>query len=92
MVRQFRVRVHAYVLMNNHYHLVVETPEGNLSRAIQWLNVSYVAWFNRREARVGPLMQGRFKAIVVENAEWAYELSLYVHLNPVFQQDARPAQ
>lgn len=85
MVQRFRVRVHAYVLMNNHYHLVVETPEGNLSRAIQWLNVSYVAWFNRRANRVGPLMQGRFKAIVVENSEWAYELSLYVHLNPVMR-------
>ena len=47
---RFRLKVHAYVLMSNHYHLVVQTPEANLSRAIQWLNVSYVAWFNRRGA------------------------------------------
>jgi hypothetical protein len=55
----------------------VESPEANVSRAIQWLNVSYVAWFNRRHDRVGPLMQGRFKSILVENSAWAYELSVY---------------
>jgi REP element-mobilizing transposase RayT len=85
VVMRFRIRLHAYVLMGNHYHLVVQTPEANLSRAVQWLNVSYVAWFNRRHERVGPLMQGRFKALVIENGAWAYELSLYVHLNPVMR-------
>ena len=85
MVVRFRVKLHAYVLMDNHYHLIVQTPEANLSRAVQWLNVSYVAWFNRKHERVGPLMQGRFKAIVVEDGAWAYELSLYVHLNPVMR-------
>ena len=85
VVARFRVKIHAYVLMGNHYHLIVQTPEANLSRAIQWLNVSYVAWFNRRHDRVGPLLQGRFKALVVEDAAWAYELSLYVHLNPVMR-------
>jgi putative transposase len=83
MTQLFRVQVHAYVLMSNHYHLVVQTPEANLSRAIQWLNVSYAAWFNRRNDRVGPLFQGRFKGLLVEDAGWAYELTLYVHLNPV---------
>ena len=85
MVGRFRVKLHAYVMMGNHYHLIVQTPEANLSRAIQWLNVSYVAWYNRKYDRVGPLMQGRFKAIVVEDGSWAYELSLYVHLNPVMR-------
>ncbi len=85
MVERFRVVVHAQVQMDNHYHLIVQTPEANLSRAIQWLNVSYVAWFNKRHTRVGPLLQGRFKAMVVEGAGWAYELSLYVHLNPVMR-------
>jgi REP element-mobilizing transposase RayT len=85
MVARFRVKLHAYVLPGNHYHLILQTPEANLSRAIQWLNVSYVAWFNRKHERVGPLMQGRFKAIVVEDGAWAYELSLYVHLNPVMR-------
>jgi len=85
MVGRFLVKVHAYVLMGNHYHLILQTPEANLSRAVQWLNVSYVVWFNRRHDRVGPLLQGRFKALVVENGEWAYELSLYAHLNPVMR-------
>ena len=84
-VERFRLRVHAYVQMSNHYHLIVQTPEANLSGAMQWLNVSYVAWFNRRHDRVGPLMQGRFKSLLVEDAGWAYELSLYVHLNPVMR-------
>jgi REP element-mobilizing transposase RayT len=82
-VQRFRVVLHAHVEMDNHYHLITQTPEANLSRAIQWLNVSYVAWFNRRHDRVGPLFQGRFKSIPVQDGAWAYELSLYVHLNPV---------
>ena len=48
MVDRFGIAVHAYVLMENHYHLIVECPDANLSRAIQWLNVSYVVWFNSR--------------------------------------------
>lgn len=77
------VRVHAYVLMSNHYHVVVQTPRANLSRAMQWLNVSYSIWFNKRHRRAGHLLQGRFKAIVMNAEEWALELSRYVHLNPV---------
>jgi REP element-mobilizing transposase RayT len=57
---RFGVRIHAYVLMGNHYHLQIETPQANLSRAMQWLNLSYGAWFNRRQQRSGPLFQGRF--------------------------------
>jgi REP element-mobilizing transposase RayT len=87
MVDRFGIAVHAYVLMENHYHLIVECPDANLSRAIQWLNVSYVVWFNRRHNRVGPLMQGRFKNVLVENSAWAYALSVYVHLNPVMRKD-----
>lgn len=78
------IRLHAYVLMSNHYHLLVQTPNANLSRAVQWLNVAYVVWFNRRHGRVGPLMQGRFKAVPVDGAgAWALDLSAYLHLNPV---------
>jgi len=83
MVERFVVRLHTYVLMDNHYHLMVETPQANLSQAIQWLNVSYSAWFNRRYARVGHLFQGRYQAVVVEHQAWALSLSRYVHLNPV---------
>jgi len=83
MVEQFHVAVHAYVLMGNHYHLLLELQELNLSEALQWLNVSYAAWFNRRHQRVGHLFQGRFKSIVVEPEGWGWELTRYIHLNPV---------
>src|SRR5215471_4310222 len=56
-VERFGIRIHAYVLMDNHYHLLVETPEANLSRAMQWLNVSYSMWFKRRHRRAGHLFQ-----------------------------------
>ena len=82
-VKVFAWRLHAYVLMENHYHLLVETPEPNLGRGMQWLNTSYSVWFNRRCQRVGHLFQGRFKSIVVDPAGWALALSRYVHLNPV---------
>ena len=61
---RFGVRLHTYVLMPNHYHLQIETPRLNLSAAIRWLNLSYVAWFNRKNGRSGPLLQGRFKGVV----------------------------
>lgn len=80
---RFRLGVHAYVCMENHYHLIVSTPDANLSRALHWLNVSYSAWYNRRHQRAGPLFQGRFKSGLIEGAGWGYELSVYVHLNPL---------
>jgi hypothetical protein len=83
MVERFRVRLHAYVLMDNHYHLMAELTEANLSRLGQWLNGSYCLWFNRRHERSGHLFQGRFKSVVVDPMRWALELSRHVHLNPV---------
>jgi REP element-mobilizing transposase RayT len=80
---RFGVRVHAYVLMSNHWHALVETPTANLSRVIQWVQVSYSVWFNRRHRRSGHLFQGRFKAILFEAEALAWGLSQYVHLNPV---------
>jgi putative transposase len=79
----FGWRLHAYVLMDNHFHLLVETPEANLGRGMQWLNVSYSVWFNRRHQRAGHLFQGRYKAILVEPSAWGLALSRYLHLNPV---------
>jgi putative transposase len=79
----FGWQIHAYVLMDNHYHLLVETPEPNLGRGMQWLNVSYSVWFNRRHQRSGHLFQGRYKSILVDPTGWGLELSRYVHLNPV---------
>ena len=82
-VNRFRLEIHAYVLMDNHFHLLVQTMEPNLGAAMQWLNVSYSVWFNRRHGRVGHLLQGRYQALIVEPAQWGLNLSRYVHLNPV---------
>lgn len=83
MVDRFGVRLHAYVLMSNHYHLLLDICNPNLSQAVQWLNVSYSVWFNRRHNRSGHLFQGRFKSVVVEPNIWGLSLSAYIHLNPV---------
>lgn len=80
---RFGVRIHAWVLMDNHFHLQIETPEANLSAALQWLNVSHAAWFNRKFRRAGPLFQGRFKAELTDTEMWAAEVNRYIHLNPV---------
>ena len=82
-VEQFGVVVHAYCLMPNHYHLVVQTPRGNLSRALGWLQTTYTIRFNRRYRRSGHLFQGRFKAQLVDAEEYGRWLVQYVHLNPV---------
>ena len=84
MRERYRVGVLAYVLMGNHYHLLVSTPDANLSRALHWLNVSYGVWYNRRNGWVGPLFQGRFKAVPIDGeGSWALLASEYLHLNPV---------
>ena len=82
-VTLFRWRLHAYVLMGNHYHLLVETPEPTLSRGMRQLNGLYTQGVNRRHRRVGHLFQGRFKAILVERDAHLLELARYVVLNPV---------
>jgi REP element-mobilizing transposase RayT len=82
-VSRFRLMLHSYVLMEDHFHLLVETLEPNLGVAMQWLNVSYSVWFNRRHDRAGHLLQGRYKAVLVDSAGWGLALSRYVHLNPV---------
>src|SRR4030066_2444129 len=74
---------HAYCLMGNHYHLLIETPDGNLSQGMRQLNGIYTQHFNRRHGRVGHLFQGRFKAIVVDRDSYLLELCRYVVLNPI---------
>jgi len=74
---------HAYCLMNNHYHLVIETPDGNLSKGMRQLNGVYTQVFNRRHHRVGHLFQGRFKGILVQKESHFLEVCRYVVLNPV---------
>jgi putative transposase len=80
---RFSIIIHTYSLMNNHYHLLVETPEANLSVAMQWINVSYATYFNRKRGRHGHLFQGRFRAILIEADAYLKHLSRYIHLNPV---------
>jgi putative transposase len=75
--------IHVYCLMNNHYHLMVETPRGNLSQIMKHINSSYTTYYNVKRKRVGHLLQGRYKAIIVDADEYAKELSRYIHLNPV---------
>ena len=82
-VSLFRWKLHAYVLMGNHYHLLLETPEPTLSRGMRQLNGVYTQAFNRFHRRVGHLFQGRFKAILVEKEAHLLELCRYVVLNPV---------
>src|SRR5918995_620648 len=79
---EFYLRVHGYVLMDNHYHLLLETERGGLNRALRYLNGVYTQYFNRRHNRVGHLFQGRYKAILVEKESYLLELSRYIHLNP----------
>jgi len=69
--------------MENHYHLLIETPEGNLSKGMRELNGVYTQWFNQRHKRVGHLFQGRYKAILVEKDAHLLSLCRYVVLNPV---------
>jgi REP element-mobilizing transposase RayT len=83
MVERFKMEVHAYVLMKNHYHLLIHTQEANLSRAIQWLGVSYSVRFNFRHQRTGHLFQGRFKSFLIENERYFTALVLYIHGNPL---------
>ncbi len=75
--------LHCYVLMTNHYHLLIETPEKNLSKIMHHINSSYTTYTNVKRKRSGHLFQGRFKSIVVDKDSYLLELSRYLHLNPV---------
>lgn len=74
---------HAYCLMNNHYHLVIETPDGNLSKGMRQLNGVYTMRFNQRHHTVGHVFQGRYRAILVQKESHLLEVCRYVILNPV---------
>lgn len=91
VVDRFNWRVHAYCLMDNHYHLLVETVDGNLSKGMRQLNGVFTQQSNRRHHRVGHLFQGRFKAILVQKEAYLLELARYIVLNPVRAGMARRA-
>ncbi len=73
----------AYVLMDNHYHLLLKTRRANLSKAMQWFGSTYTRRFNNRHQRSGHLFQGRFKSFIIENDAYLMRLSCYIHRNPV---------
>ncbi len=80
---KFAIKIYAYCLMRNHFHLLAETPRANLSRAMQYLNSAYTAYFNRAHRRTGHVLQGRYKSIVVDKEHYLLTLTRYIHLNPV---------
>ena len=82
-VEQYNIRLYLFVLMANHFHLVFETPEGNCSRFMQSLSTAYTVYYNLKHRRHGHLLDGRYKAKLVEGEEYLLSLTRYVHLNPV---------
>lgn len=80
---RYGAAIYCFCLMDNHYHLLMETPEGNLSQVMQHINGSYTTYYNVKRKRAGHLFQGRYHAILVEAGAYALELSRYIHLNPV---------
>lgn len=82
-IEQYGVRLYLFVLMTNHFHLVLETPKSNCSQFMQSLETAYSVYYNLRHDRHGHLLDGRYKAKVVEGDDYLLALSRYVHLNPV---------
>ena len=78
--RRFDAQIHAYCLMSNHYHLLVETPRGNLDRIMRHLNTQR---YNRRKRSDGPLFRGRYKAILVDEDAYLLQVGRYIHRNPL---------
>lgn len=83
VVKRYNWLCHAYCLMDNHYHFLIETPDANLSIGMRQLNGVYTQFYNRRHRRPGHIFQGRYKAILVDKDNYLLELCRYVVLNPV---------
>ncbi|MEJ5167241.1 MAG: transposase, partial [Thermoanaerobaculia bacterium] len=81
--KRYNFLIYSFCLMPNHYHLLLETPEGNLSKIMRQLNGVYTQKFNKKYGRVGHIFQGRYKAILVEKERYLLELIRYINLNPV---------
>lgn len=93
-LNNYQVLIYCYILMQNHYHLLVETPHGNVSEFMRYFNITYTSYYNKRHNRVGHLYQGRYKSILVDKDNYLTILSRYIHLNPirVEQLMGRPAK
>jgi putative transposase len=83
VIKRFSWLCHGYCLMENHYHLLIETPQANLSRGMRQLNGVYTQWWNFKYRKTGHLFQGRYKAVIVDKDAYLRELSRYIVLNPV---------
>jgi len=79
----YEVKVHAYVMMSNHYHLLIETSKENLSNYMKHINASYAIYFNKKYKRSGHLWQGRFKSWFVTQESYLYALTAYIEYNPI---------
>ena len=75
--------LHVYVFMTNHYHMILETPQANISKVMHFINGSYTNYINKKRDRSGHLFQGRYKALLIDRDNYLLELSRYIHLNPV---------
>lgn len=80
---RFGVHIHVYCLMDNHYHLILETPEPNVSQIMHFINASYAIYLNKKREMCGHLFQGRFHAILIQADAYARALTIYIHGNPV---------
>jgi REP-associated tyrosine transposase len=89
---QYNWLCHAYCLMDNHYHLLIETPDANLSKGMRQLNGKYTQSFNRAHRRVGHVFQGRYKAILIDKDSYLLEVARYIVLNPVRARMVRSAK
>mgnify|MGYP001812383862 CR=1 FL=1 len=79
----YSIKLIAYVLLSNHFHLLIQTPQANLSEFMRHFLVTYTVRFNRRNCRAGHVFQGRFKSILIDEDEYLLPLSRYIHLNPI---------
>jgi len=83
LCERFNIEIYAYVLMSNHYHILLKTNKDNLSKSMQWFGSTYTRRFNIRNGKSGHLFQGRFKSIIIENDAYLLRLSCYIHRNPL---------
>jgi REP element-mobilizing transposase RayT len=81
-VNKYQIIIYAFTLMTNHYHLILRTPLGNLSSCMRHINGLYTQKYNWKHKRVGHVLQGRYKAVLIENESYLLELIRYIHLNP----------
>ena len=90
--KRFNWSIHSNCLMSNHYHLLIETPDGNLSKGMRQLNGVYTQKYNRQNNKVGHVFQGRFKGILIDGDAYLMELARYIALNPVRANMVRSAK